>query len=396
MEIILCVTGSVSAIETIKLAREFRRQGHSIKAFMTEEATKIIHPNALEFATGETVVLELTGDIEHVKYSQADLILVAPATANSISKFAYKIADNPVNTLLITAYGHNTPILFVPSMHDSMYDSISENISKLKKEGINFIKPRIEEGKAKFPYIEDIVLESIRIINLDRFNKNSKLLNETVRNIAGKNILISLGGTYEAIDPIRGISNKSSGKMGLELSKEAYIRGANLTILAARHEVNLSSLFNIISTESSSLMNKVAGELVKDCDIFIATAAVSDFEPIKQINSKISSSLNLSLEFKPISKIIKKIKEINPDMFLVGFKAEYNISEDKMIQCAKNQIENAGTNLVVANDVYKKGCEFGSDNNEVLLVSDDVKKISLNSKKEVAKCIFDEISSYFN
>lgn len=396
MEIILCVTGSVAATETVKLAREFRRQGHSVKAFMTQEATKIIHPNVLEFATGRSVVLELTGGIEHVKYSQADLILVAPATANSISKFAYKISDNPVNTLLITAYGHNTPIIFVPSMHDSMYDAISENISKLKKEGIKFLNPRIEEGKAKFPAIEDIVLESIRTINLDRFEKNSELLSDEVSNIAGKNVLISLGGTFEEIDPIRGISNRSSGKMGLELSKEAYIRGANLTILAANHTVTLSKLFNVIPAESSSLMDEKASELVSDFDIFIATAAVSDFEPIKKENYKISSSLNLSLEFKPIAKIIKKIKEINPDIFLVGFKAEYNISEDKMIECAKTQMQNAGTDLVVANDVYKEGCEFGSESNEVLLVSNTVKKLPLNSKKEIANSVFDEIAIHFS
>lgn len=396
MEIILCVTGSVAATETVKLAREFRRQGHSVKAFMTPEATKIIHPNVLEFATGRSVVLELTGAIEHIKYSQADLILVAPATANSISKFAYKISDNPVNTLLITAYGHNTPIIFVPSMHDSMYDAVSENISKLKKEGIKFLNPHIEEGKAKFPDIKDIVLESIRTVNLDRFEKNSGLLGEEVANIAGKNVLISLGGTFEEIDPIRGISNRSSGKMGLELSKEAYIRGANLTILAANHSVNLSKLFNVIPAESSSLMDEKATELVNDFDIFIATAAVSDFEPIKKEDYKISSSLNLSLEFKPIAKIIKKIKEINPDIFLVGFKAEYNISEEKMIECAKTQMQNAGTDLVVANDVYREGCEFGSESNEVLIVSDEVKKLPLNSKSEIAKSVFDEIVIHFN
>lgn len=393
MEIVLCVTGSVAAIETIKLAREFRRQGHTVKAFMTKEATKIIHPNALEFATGQEVVLELTGKIEHVKYSQADLILVAPATANSISKFAYKISDNPVNTLLITAYGHNTPIIFVPSMHDSMYDAIEENVSKLKNEGIKFLNPRIEEGKAKFPAIEDIVLESIRTVNLDRFEKNSDLLTDEVSNITGKNVLISLGGTYEEIDPIRGISNRSSGKMGLELAKQAYIRGANLTILAARHDVVLSKLFNVINTESSSLMNEKASELVPDFNIFIATAAVSDFEPIQKENFKISSSINLSLEFKPIGKIIKRIKEINPDVFLVGFKAEYNISEDEMVECARRQMQNAGTDLVVANDVYKEGCEFGSESNEVLLVSDEVKKLPLNSKAEIAKSVFDEIAN---
>ena len=388
MEIVLCVTGSIAATETIKLAREFRRQGHSVKAFMTKEATKIIHPNALEFATGQEVVLELTGKIEHVKYSQTDLILVAPATANTISKFAYKISDNPVNTLLITAYGHDTPIVFVPSMHDSMYDAVSENVEKLKEDGIKFVNPRIDEGKAKFPAIEDIVLESIRAVNLDKFNKG---IDEN--NIAGKNILISLGGTFEEIDPIRGISNRSSGKMGLELAKEAFIRGANLTILAAHHEVSIPKVFDVIDAESSVSMTEKVVELVPDFDIFISTAAISDFTPINKEDFKISSSYNLSLEFEPVSKIIHKIKQINKDIFLVGFKAEYNISEERMIKCAQTQMKDAGTDLVVANDVAHEGCEFGSETNEVILVSDEIKKVSLSSKREIAKSVFDEISN---
>ena len=390
MEIVLCVTGSIAATETIKLAREFRRQGHSVKAFMTKEATKIIHPNALEFATGQEVVVELTGKIEHVKYSQTDLILVAPATANTISKFAYKISDNPVNTLLITALGHETPIVFVPSMHDSMYDAVSENVEKLKQEGIKFVNPRIDEGKAKFPAIEDIVLESLRAINLDKVEKG--MAEEGLSKIAGKNVLISLGGTFEEIDPIRGISNRSSGRMGLELSKEAFIRGANLTILAAHHEVTIPKVLDVINAESSVLMTERIEELIPDYDIFISTAAISDFTPINKEEFKISSSYNLSLEFEPVSKIIQKIKEINEDIFLVGFKAEYNISEEKMIKCAKTQMQDAGTDLVVANDVSHKGCEFGSETNEVILVSDEIKKIALNSKKEIAKSIFDEIS----
>ena len=390
MEIVLCVTGSIAATETIKLAREFRRQGHSVKAFMTKEATKIIHPNALEFATGQEVVVELTGKIEHVKYSQVDLILVAPATANTISKFAYKISDNPVNTLLITALGHDTPIVFVPSMHDSMYDAVSENVEKLKQEGIKFVNPRIDEGKAKFPAIEDIVLESLRAINLDKVEKG--MAEEGLSKIAGKNVLISLGGTFEEIDPIRGISNRSSGRMGLELAKEAFIRGANLTILAAHHEVTIPKVLDVINTESSVLMTERIEELIPDYDIFISTAAISDFTPINKEEFKISSSYNLSLEFEPVSKIIQKIKEINEDIFLVGFKAEYNISEEKMIKCAKTQMQDAGTDLVVANDVSHKGCEFGSETNEVILVSDEIKKIALNSKKEIAKSIVDEIS----
>ena len=167
--IVLCVTGSIAATEAIKLAREFKRNDIIVKCFMSDAACEIIHPNAMEFATGNDVVTKLTGQIEHVKYSQEDLILVAPATANTISKFSYKIADDAVSTLLITAYGHDTPIIFVPSMHDSMYNAIKENIDKIKQEGsATFIKPRMDEGKAKFPSKEDIVLESLRTITLNK------------------------------------------------------------------------------------------------------------------------------------------------------------------------------------------------------------------------------------
>lgn len=167
--IILCVTGSIAATESIKLAREFRRNDVDVKCFMSDAACEIIHPNSMEFATGQEVVTKLTGKIEHVKYSQEDLILVAPATANTISKFAHKIADDAISTLLITAYGHDTPIIFVPSMHDSMYKAIKSNIDLIKEEGsASFIEPRMDEGKAKFPFKEDIVLESLRTINLNK------------------------------------------------------------------------------------------------------------------------------------------------------------------------------------------------------------------------------------
>ena len=167
--IVLCVTGSIAATESIKLARELKRNDMDVKCFMSEAACEIIHPNAMEFATGNEVVTKLTGKIEHVRYSQEDLILVAPATANTISKFAHKIADDAISTLLITAYGHDTPIIFVPSMHDSMYKAIKENIEKIKNENSAiFIKPRMDEGKVKFPSKEDIVLESLRTINLNK------------------------------------------------------------------------------------------------------------------------------------------------------------------------------------------------------------------------------------
>ena len=213
-----------------------------------------------------------------------------------------------------------------------------------------------------------------------------------IRMLKGKKILISLGGTYEPIDSVRGITNKSSGKMGLELAKEAYIRGADLTLVVAKVSVDIPSVFDVVYVETSSEMNDVILELISDFDIFISTAAVSDFE-FKQIDDrKIDSNSSLFLNLKPTTKIIRQVKKINPDIFLVGFKAEFNISKEDIICCARKQIEAAGTDLVIANDISKRECQFGSDNNQVLIVDDDVISVPLASKKEIAKKIFDVIS----
>ena len=210
--------------------------------------------------------------------------------------------------------------------------------------------------------------------------------------VKGKRILISLGGTYEPIDSVRGITNKSSGKMGLALAKEAYIRGADLTLVVANVSVEIPSVFNVIRVETVREMNDVILDLISDFDIFISTAAVSDFEFKKVDDKKIDSSSSLFLNLKPTTKIIRQVKKINPDIFLVGFKAEFNISKDDIISCARKQIESAGTNLVIANDISKSQCHFGSDSNEVLIVDEDVISVPLSSKKEIAKRIFDVIS----
>ena len=297
MEIVLCVTGSIAAIESVKLARELRRHGADVKCFMSEDACNIIHPNSMEFATGQKVVLELTGEIEHVKYAQADLILVAPATANLISKFAYKIADNPISTLLITAYGHSTPIIFVPSMHDSMYKTISENIQRVKDDGIIFLDPKMEEGKAKFPSINDITLQSLR---------------ETSKGqLKGKKILVSAGGTYEKIDAVRGITNRSSGKMGLEIAREAFIQGADVTMITGKMDVTIPKIIENISVESTAQMGEELKKLLPKNDVFISAAAVSDFTVEKSSNNtsdKISSGEDLTLQLNPLPKILNSVK----------------------------------------------------------------------------------------
>jgi phosphopantothenoylcysteine decarboxylase/phosphopantothenate--cysteine ligase len=201
-----------------------------------------------------------------------------------------------------------------------------------------------------------------------------------------------LGGTYEPIDSVRGITNKSYGKMGLELAKEAYIRGADLKLVVANVSVEIPSVFDVVHVETSSEMNDVILDLISDYDIFISTAAVSDFEFRQKSDKKIDSSSSLYLYLEPTTKIIRQIKTINPDIFLVGFKAEFNISRDDIIACARKQINDAGTDLVIANDISKDNCHFGSDNNEVLIVDEDVLAVPLASKKEIAKTILDVIS----
>lgn len=210
--------------------------------------------------------------------------------------------------------------------------------------------------------------------------------------VKGKKILISMGGTYEPIDSVRGITNKSSGKMGLELAKEAYIRGADVKLVVANVSVAIPSVFDVVRVETGKEMNDVILRLIKDYEIFISSAAVSDFEFKRKGHKKIDSSSSLFLNLKPTTKIIRQIKKINPDIFLVGFKAEFNISRDEIIRCAKKQIVDAGTDLVIANDISRDGCHFGSDSNEVLIVDDDVMTVPLASKRQIAKTIFDVIS----
>ncbi|NYB51859.1 MAG: bifunctional phosphopantothenoylcysteine decarboxylase/phosphopantothenate--cysteine ligase CoaBC [Methanobacteriaceae archaeon] len=376
MRIILCVTGSVAAVETVKLARELKRKGFQVKCFMSDGACDIINPYALEFATGEKVITHLTGKIEHVKYAADDLILVAPATANIISKFAYKIADNPISTLLLTASGYDTPIIFVPSMHQSMYLAVDENIQKLKNQGTIFIEPKKEENKAKFPPIDDIVLQVEK--------------STSAGGLEGRKVLVSAGGTYEEIDPIRGITNRSSGKMGLELAKEAFRRGAEVTMITGRMEVAVPSIFNQIKIESTYQMQEELEKILIDHDVFISAAAVSDFT-VETNDSKISSTDHLTLKLQPTPKIINQAKEQNPALYLVGFKAEYDVSRDELVESARKRMIESGADLMVANDVAEEGAGFGSDQNKVVLIDDEVWDVPLSTKEEIARLVVGRI-----
>jgi phosphopantothenoylcysteine decarboxylase/phosphopantothenate--cysteine ligase len=329
----------------------------------------------MEFATGGKPILELTGEIEHVKYADADLILVAPATANIIGKLAFKLADNPISSLLLTASGMGTPIVMVPSMHEAMYAAAEGNMRRLRDEGVVFVEPRMDEGKAKFPDINTIVLEAMRQTSKQR--------------LKGKRVLVSLGGTYEPIDPVRGITNRSSGKMGLAVARRAYIEGADVTLLAGVVSVDIPQQFTVIGTETADSMASAVRELIGKHDVFVSAAAVADFKPA-YTERKISSDGELTLTLKPNPKIIKIARELNPDALIVGFKAEYDVPKDELIRSAEKQMREAGVDIVVANDVSVEG--FGSDSNMAIIVSDEALELPVMSKDDLASLIIDEIA----
>lgn len=382
-KIVLAIPGSIAAVECVKLARELIRHGAEVHAVMSENATKIIHPYAMEFATGNPVVTEITGFIEHVELAgehenKADLILVCPATANTIGKIACGIDDTPVTTVVTTAFAH-TPIMIAPAMHSSMYEHpiVVQNIEKLKELGVEFIGPRFEEGKAKVATTEEIVYRVIRKLH--------------PKTLEGKRVLVTAGATREYIDPIRYITNASSGRMGVAMAEEAELRGAEVTLIRTRGSVP-SFVENQIEVETAEeMLDVIEGELkARKYDVVVLASAVSDFRVKKRANMKIKSGKAITLELEPTPKIIDRIKELQPNVFLVGFKAETGLNEEELITAARMQIERAGSDLVVANTLRA----FGSEENEVLLVGGNlVKKVPRMSKRELAEKLWDEIVS---
>jgi len=380
-KIVLAIPGSIAAVECVKLARELIRHGAEVHAVMSENAQKIIHPYAMEFATGNPVVTEITGFIEHVELAgehenKADLILVCPATANTIGKIACGIDDTPVTTVVTTAFAH-TPIMIAPAMHSSMYEHpiVLENIEKLKRLGVEFISPRFEEGKAKVASIDEIVYRVIKKLH--------------PKTLEGKRVLVTAGATREYIDPIRYITNASSGRMGVAIAEEAEFRGAEVTLIRTKGSVP-SFVENQVEVETvGDMLEAIEKELMaKRYDVVVLAAAVSDFRVKNRAESKIKSGKTLTLKLEPTPKIIDRVKELQPDVFLVGFKAETD--EEKLIEEAKRQIERAGSDLVVANTLKA----FGSEENEVLLVGRAfVKKLPRMGKRELAEKLWDVLES---
>lgn len=388
--IIIGICGSVAAIKSPEIARELMRYGAEVWTVMTESSQKIIHPYVMEWATGNPVVTELTGKIEHVSLigeegEMADLLLIAPATANTISKIANGIDDTPVTSVATVAIGSKVPVVIVPAMHDAMYKNplVKKNIEKLKEQGITFVDPVIEEGKAKIAPIENIILIALHKTISKKDFKNKK-------------ILITAGPTREHIDPIRFISNPSSGKMGISLAIIGYLRGADVHIIYGPGTEKPPSLLKVTKVFSAEDMQKaVFDELKKnDFDIFISAAAISDFYPKNPVDYKISSDLKkYVVELHPTPKLISNIKRKYPDLFVVGFKAEYKVSDNELIDRAYAKLLESNIDLIIANDVGRPNVGFGSDITEVIIIDKqkNIKKFKNLSKIEIAEKIFDTI-----
>jgi phosphopantothenoylcysteine decarboxylase/phosphopantothenate--cysteine ligase len=374
-KIVLGVTGSIGAVETVKLCRELIRNGAEVHVVMSKDAQTIVHPWALEFASGRPVTTAIDGRVQHVSLcgdvpDRADLLLIAPATANTISKMAYGIDDTSVTTVATTAIGTGIPVIVVPAMHGTMmaHKIVNENIRKLEKIGVVFLRPKFEEYKAKMPSIDYIVSSVIATIGK--------------RDLVGRKVLIIAGATEEPIDDIRVVTNRSSGETGVELARAAHERGAKVELWMGRCYTSLPEHIDTIRFSSFKDLAKMLKG--KRFDIVMFPGAVSDYSPSK-VEGKIPSdkgSIMLSLRRNP--KLIDSIKA----KLVVGFKAQAKVDDDELVQASLNLIKRSGCRLVVANKVE----EVKPGKTRVILVekSGATEEIS-GTKFQVADKIIDKV-----
>ncbi len=389
-KIVLGVTGSIAAIRTVELARELVRHGADVYGVMSEAATEIIHPYTLHYATGHDVITKLMGNIEHVEFlgmeGSADLFIVAPCTANTISKIATGVSDSTVTAFATTAFGSEIPIIVVPAMHETIYKSpvLIENLAKLKKLGVTVIGPRIEEGLAKIVSTEAIVLTVERVLS------PKKLL--------GRHILITGGATSEPIDPIRILTNRSSGRTGVELARAAYKQGAEVSLVHSSAR-DLTGIKEILVETAREMIDACINELRaakkhgKGYDALISSAAITDFTG-ESSDVKIPSGGELHLRLVPTQKLIEEVRKEFPELTIVGFKAETNVSEQELIRRAREKQQAYNLAMVVANDVGAGG--IGTEDNEVFISRAgvaDIKHVK-GAKKLIADAIIEDLASF--
>jgi phosphopantothenoylcysteine decarboxylase/phosphopantothenate--cysteine ligase len=385
-KIVLCITGSVAAYRAIDLARLLMRHGAEVYAVMTEAtSSQLLSSEMMRWATGNGVVTRLTGELEHIRladFNTSDLVLVYPCTANTIGKMAAGIDDTPVTSVLSVALGSKVPIIIAPAMHEAMYDNpiIASNLEKLSRHVI-FVEPNVAEGKAKVAEPDQILQAVIRKLSAGP--------------LAGKSVLITTGSTIEYIDPIRVVTNLSTGKMGVALAGEARKLGAQVTIIyghGTADPANLDCKLIRVGT-SREMLEAVRAELSSNrYDMAIMAAAVADFAPATTSQKKINSRAGkVNMELVKTEKIVDQIKRISKDTILVAFKADHNVSEGTLKDRAIQKLQESRADFVVANDVGRVSSAAGSDKNEVYVIDSrkNVIHLSLDDKNVIARKILE-------
>ena len=386
--VLLAVTGSIAAYKSAFLVRELIKKGSNVKVILTESSLQFVTPITLSTLSKNPVYKDFIKDQEtgewnnHVALGEwADLFLIAPATAHTISNLVTGKADS---FFLATFLSNNSPVFVAPAMDLDMYKNTStqENLTTLESRGIHIIDPDEGElasgleGKGRMKEPEDIVA----------FLHQYLLSKASLR---GKKILISAGPTYEYIDPVRFIGNHSSGKMGYALSEEALGRGAKVTLVSGPVSISCSNEIKLINVVSAEEMKKAIFNEFDQTDILIMTAAVADYKPKVVANQKIKKGgEKLKLELVKTDDILRSVSAKKKNQFVVGFALETN---DEKIN-AKEKLVNKNLDVIVLNSLNDKGAGFGHDTNKITIITkNDEQEYGLKSKSEVASDILNHI-----
>ncbi|MDI6782958.1 MAG: bifunctional phosphopantothenoylcysteine decarboxylase/phosphopantothenate--cysteine ligase CoaBC [bacterium] len=388
--IALGVTGSIAAYKSAELIRRIRDTGASVQVIMTKSGTKFITPTTLEQLSNNRVLVEMfdtqfNWQIDHIAVAdKADVFLIAPATANLLGKYAHGIADDLLTTTLLAT---KAPVIIAPAMNENMFlhPAVQENIQILKNRGVIFVEP--EEGKlacgklgkgrlADIPVILDVVGYAL----------------QTKKDYANKTVLVTAGPTIEPIDPVRYITNPSSGKMGYAIASAAIARGAKVILISGPTQLRAPYGVTFVKVQTAQEMFTAVKQYYPKSQVVIMSAAVADFRPKQASPQKLKKeTAPLSIELMRNPDILAELGKKKGNKILVGFAAE----TDNIVEHAKDKLKKKKLDLIVANDVTQPGAGFASDTNAVTLIPQKgvVEQIPLSSKAEIAECILDKIQS---
>ncbi|MCD8148854.1 MAG: bifunctional phosphopantothenoylcysteine decarboxylase/phosphopantothenate--cysteine ligase CoaBC [Clostridiales bacterium] len=386
--IVLGVTGSIAAYKIASLASMLIKQHADVHVIMTKNATNFIHPTAFETLTNHKCLVD-TFDrnfqfhVAHVNLAaQADLMMIAPASANVIGKLANGIADDMLTT---TAMACKAPMLIAPAMNTNMYENpvLQDNLEKLRSYGKEIIEPASgmlacrDVGKGKMPEPEVLLQYILRTAAREK-------------DLAGKKILVTAGPTQEAIDPVRYITNHSTGKMGYAIAQEAMLRGAEVTLITGPCALEPPMFVDVCPVVSAQDMYEAVVSRQQESDVIIMTAAVADYRPSTVSDEKIKKADgSLSIPLTRTTDILKTLGERKrTGQFLCGFSME----TQNMLENSRSKLAKKNLDMIVANNLKVAGAGFGTDTNVVTLITpDSEKELPLMSKQEVAGRILDEI-----